>query len=410
MSVVVSGIGVLCAAGRGMGPLAALLRAGGGAGRPASMALPVSRVAAVTEALPDAPGFPDDRKAALAMAALEDALVDAAWERGSVLPERIGVFLGTGLSSVTPRELEEDVFPHLLDDGTFDRAAIAADLDPRHVAPRRHMPARVTEAVAQRVGATGPVATSFSACAAASQSITAGMQALRRGEVDRVIVGGHDSMLHPLGLLSFVVLGALSPSVSRPFDRGRDGFLIGEAATILILERAEDAAARGVRARATVLGAGTSADAWNVTAPHPEGVGAERAMRRALRDAGLEPEAIDYVNAHGTGTPVGDVAEAAAIGRVFGVRVPVSSTKGALGHTIAACGALEAAVCIAALEGGFLPGTSGLEQPDPELGIRVLTAPVVAAPRRVLSNSFGFGGQNGSLVFGRAEQGETHVD
>ena len=402
MSVVVTGVGVVSAAGRGLEALAELLRAGGSAARPAETALPVSRVAAVDLPLPQLADFPDDRKAALAFAAVDDALADARWLPGELAPERTGVFLGTGLSSVTPHELAEDIYPHLQADGTFDRDAIAADLRPEHVAPRRHMPARVAEALAVRLGARGPVATSFSACAAASQAIAEGYRALARGEVDRVVVGGHDSMLHPLGLLSFVVLGALSPDVARPFDRRRDGFLIGEAACMLVLEREADARARGVPPRARVLGAGSSADAWNVTAPHPEGLGAERAMRRALRDAGLRPEEIDYVNAHGTGTPVGDVAEAAAIGRVFGDRVPVSSTKGALGHTIAACGALEAAVCVAALEGGFLPGTAGLEEADPALEARVLAAPLDEAPLVVLSNSFGFGGQNGCLIFGRA--------
>ena len=148
-----------------------------------------------------------------------------------------------------------------------------------------------------------------------------------------------------------------------------------------------------------VLGVGSSADAWNVTAPHPDGAGAERAMRRALIDAGIPPEAVDYVTAHGTGTPVGDIAEAQAIARVFGSRVPVSSVKGALGHTIAAAGAIEAAACLAAFQGGFLPGTCGLEEPDPACQVRVLSAPVEESAAIVLSNSFGFGGQNASLVF-----------
>jgi 3-oxoacyl-[acyl-carrier-protein] synthase II len=209
-------------------------------------------------------------------------------------------------------------------------------------------------------------------------------------------------MLHPLGLLSFIVLGALSPDTCRPFDRHRDGFVIGEAACLLVLERAEHARARGARVRARLLGAGTSVDAWNATAPHPEGAGAERSMAAALRDAGLGPAEVDYVNAHATGTPVGDLAEARAAGRLFGDAVPLSSIKGAIGHTIAAAGAIEAAACVAALEGGFLPGTVGLRELDPDCPVPVLREPLLRAPRVVLSNSFGFGGQNASLVLARA--------
>jgi 3-oxoacyl-[acyl-carrier-protein] synthase II len=216
------------------------------------------------------------------------------------------------------------------------------------------------------------------------------------------IVGGHDSMLHPFGLLSFVVLGALSPDAGRPFDKHRDGFLIGEGAAILVLERADYAHARGARVRARLLGAGTSVDGYAATAPQPEGKGAELAMRAALADAGLDGDDVDYVNAHATATPVGDIAEAAAIARVT-PNAAVSSFKGAVGHTIAAAGAIEAAGCIAALEGGFLPGTAGLLEVDPVIRVNVLKQTVHRAPKIVVSNSFGFGGQNAALVFGLAE-------
>lgn len=403
--VCVTGVGVMSAAGAGFGALSAALRAHRPCGRPRPGALPVSLAATLPGDLPELDGFPDDRKAALAVAALEEALADAGLQGVAGWPaaERRAVFLGTGLSSVTPGELEADVYPHLQPGGAFDRAAMAADLARDRAAPDRHLPARVTGEIARRTGAMGPTGTSFSACAAASQAIAEGAWAIRRGEVDVAIVGGHDAMVHPLGLLSFVVLGALSPTACRPFDRDRDGFMIGEGAAVFVLESEAHARARGVRVRAVVRGAGTSADAWNVTAPHPDGEGAERAMRRALRDAGVAPSAVGYVNAHGTGTPLGDRAECAAIARVFGDQVPVSSIKGAIGHTIAAAGAVEAAACIAALEGGFLPGTVGLEQPDPELGANALAAPLDAVVDLVVSNSFGFGGQNCALVLGRAE-------
>jgi 3-oxoacyl-[acyl-carrier-protein] synthase II len=401
--VVVTGMGVVSAAGVGAAALSEALAAHRFCGSPAGSALPVQQVARVPVPVPVHPDFPDDRKAALAFLALDEALHDAGltgpaapWPH----PASRSVFLGTGLSSVTPDELEQDLFPFLVD-GRFDRDAMARDVDPSRPAPRRHLPGRVTAAVAARVGAEGPCGTSFSACAAAAMAIGDGLDAIRSGRASVAIVGGHDAMIHPLGMLSFVVLGALSPTACRPFDLGRDGFMIGEGAAFFVLESAERAAARGARARAVLCGAGTSADAWNATAPHPEGAGAEAAMRRALADAGLHPADIGYLNAHGTGTPLGDAAEVAAARRVFGDALPISSIKGAVGHTIAAAGAVEAAACILAMEGGFLPGTVGLATRDPSLPGALLTGPVAARPRHVISNSFGFGGQNASLVFGR---------
>ncbi len=401
--VVVSGLGVWSAAGAGTAALGAALRADRCCAVPADSALPVGSVAVVPEPVPPVRGYPDDRKAWLAFAALEEALADAGLPRAAPPDERRSVFLGTGLSSITPGELTEDIYAHLIDGGTrLDHAAMARDLSRDHAAPWRHMPERVTSGFTELLGARGPCGTSFSACAAASQAIGAGLRAVRSGEADVAFVGGQDSMLHPLGLLSFVVLGALSPEAGRPFDRRRDGFLIGEGAMVAVLERADRAAARGARARAIVLGAATSADAWNATAPHPDGRGAELAMRRALRDAGLEPADIDHINTHGTGTPVGDLAEAKAIRRVFGERVAVSSIKGAIGHTIAAAGALEAAASILGLEGGWLPGTVGFGEADPECRVNVLAGSVERSARFVLSNSFGFGGQNSCIVLGCA--------
>ncbi|MFT7521950.1 MAG: 3-oxoacyl-[acyl-carrier-protein] synthase II, partial [Kiritimatiellia bacterium] len=231
------------------------------------------------------------------------------------------------------------------------------------------------------------------ACAASAEAIAQGARAIARGEVDVVLVGGHDAMVHPLGMLSFQALGALG-TVARPFDRRRDGFVLGEGAALLCLEAAD----RCKRPLGYVLGSGSSSDAYGVTAPHPSGMGAEAAMRRALRDAGVEPHQVDWVNAHATGTTVGDRAEMLALARVFG-RVPVSSLKGAVGHCLAAAGALEAVATIAAWQHGFTPGTVGCEQPESDA--QVLVGPLGRAPELVLSNSFGFGGQNVSLVLAR---------
>lgn len=382
--VVVTGVGLRCAAGS----LPVVPRRCYAEPDADGAALDVPSVARVV-GVGELAGFEDDRKAALAFAALADlALPDGA---------RRGVWLGTGLSSLTPDEVRRDLFPHLVD-GRFDRAAVARDLAPDRPAPRRHVPERVTRALAERVGAA-IAETSFSACAAAAMSLAEAARAVARGDVDVAIAGGHDSMLHPIGLLSFVVLGALSPTTGRPFDRHRDGFLIGEGAALFTLEREADARARGAPILARWLGAGSSVDAWNVTAPHPEGHGAALAMARALRDAGLTPADIDYVNAHGTGTPVGDRAEAAAVSRVLG-DVPVSSFKGAVGHTIAAAGAVELALCLACFDEGVLPGTVGLSDPDPECRANVLVGDVAKRPRVILSNSFGFGGQNCAVVIG----------
>jgi 3-oxoacyl-[acyl-carrier-protein] synthase II len=361
---------------------------------PAAVALGVN-VIARRSTVPEDVRFPDDRKGALAWAAAGDAAGDDASRAGA----RVGVWLGTGLSSLTPDQLRRDLYPHLAE-GRFDRAAMARDLAPDRPAPRRHDPHRVTRVLAERFGAV-EASTSFSACAAAAQAMGEAARAVARGDVDVALAGGHDSMLHPVGLLSFVILGALSPTGGRPFDRSRDGFLIGEGAAVLRLEREEDARARGATVLARWLGSGTSVDAHNVTAPHPEGHGAALAMTRALRDAGLAPADVDYVNAHGTGTPVGDRAEALAIARVLG-DVPVSSFKGSVGHTIAAAGAVELALCLACLAEGVTPGTVGLEDLDPECPANVLRDSLPRRPRVLLSNSFGFGGQNACIALASA--------
>ncbi len=401
VDVVVSGVGSVSAAGIGFDALSLALQSGRSCTSRLQSCLPVEQVACVPEPVPEVIDFPDDRKAWLAFLALNEALSQADCHEG-LPPERTAVFLGTGLSSVTPQELEEDAYRHLKPDGTgFDVDALLTDLDWTRCAPRRHDPSRVTTEFVRRLGVCGPTGTNFSACAASAQAIAEGFWAVRRGEVDVAIVGGHDSMLHPFGMLSFIVLGALSPTHCRPFDRKRDGFVIGEGAAVLVLESADRVERRGVRAQARLLGAGTSADAYAATAPHPDGVGAQRAMQRALRDAGLSPSDVGYVNAHGTGTPLGDVAESKAVRRLLG-DVPTSSVKGAIGHTIAAAGALEAAACIAGLQGGWLPGTAGLSEPDPRCEVNLVATPQQAQVDYMLSNSFGFGGQNAALLWGRA--------
>jgi 3-oxoacyl-[acyl-carrier-protein] synthase II len=349
----------------------------------------LNRRAIVPDQTPCMPeGYEDDRKVGWLMMAVAQALLDSP----PVPAQRRGVFLGTGLSSVTPRELAEDVYPHVKG-GRLDRESVMRDLSTDGVAPFRHLPARATGLVSRRWGATGPSLTTFSACAAGAEAIVAAARSIARGEIDVALAGGHDAMAHPLGMISFEVLGALSRTVGRPFDKHRAGFLLGEGAAVLRLQRADMCK----RPLGYLIGAGSSIDAWGVTAPHPEGTGAERSMRRALKDAGVQAAEVDWVNAHATGTPVGDVAEARAIRRVFGANTPVSSLKGAVGHVLAAAGPVELAATLAAFQGDFIPGTVGCEQVD-ELGIEVVTQPRSGGPKLVLSNSFGFGGQNCSLL------------
>ncbi|MFK7930642.1 MAG: beta-ketoacyl-[acyl-carrier-protein] synthase family protein [Myxococcota bacterium] len=392
-AVAIAGVGIVSGLGRTCDQVCDALRAHrtgqARVARWSAAGLPTDVAVQVPGHVPDLADFPDDRKVALLMQAADQALVGAP----EVASDRRGVFLGTGLSSVTPRELAEDVYPYVVDGGV-DQARACADRSQNRVAPRRHLPSRGTAALARHWNATGPGGTSFSACAASAEAIAAGMRAIQRGHADVVLVGGHDAMIHPLGMLSFQALGALSTTTARPFDVSRDGFILGEGAAVLRLERLD----RCATPLALVLGAGSSLDASGVTAPHPQGRGAEQAMRRALRDAGRSASDVTWVNAHATATPVGDRAEARAIARLFGPTVPVSSLKGAFGHGLAAAGALETVATVLAFNHGFTPGTVGCQTPDPSLDIQVLMQPQGRPPGLTISNSFGFGGQNVSVV------------
>ncbi len=397
--VVLTALGLRCAFQGGVEGLRAGLMAGeSGLSCPNLVdgaAFGIALAGEVSDPLGRWPELDGDRKAVLLMEALGDL-------RGTaVLPPIGGCWLGTGLSSVIPEELEEDVIPHI-HGATIDREAVYAAVESDRLAPRRHLPEVAMNALADAVSCEGPRYTSFSACAAGAQAIAAAFRAIRRGEVESALCGGQDAMIHPLGVLSFSLLGALSPTQCRPFDTRRDGFSIGEGAALLLLEEEQAARDRGAPVIARLLGTGSSVDAYRPTAPHAEGRGAVLSMQRALQDAGLDPASIDHVNAHGTGTPVGDAAEARAIAEVFGEGQSVSSIKGAVGHTIAAAGAVEAIACAVALQEGFVPGTSGCEDVE-EWPVCVERQPRFSKPRRMLSNSMGFGGQNCSLIWGRIE-------
>jgi 3-oxoacyl-[acyl-carrier-protein] synthase II len=262
--------------------------------------------------------------------------------------------------------------------------------------------------VAMRLNITGPNECTVTACAASGHAIARAVDLIRGGRVDAVLAGGTESAITPLTVAGFCATRALSTrnddpgGASRPFDSGRDGFVIGEGATVLVLEDEVHARTRGARIYAEVAGYGLSADAHHETAPHPDGLGGAQAMRAALDDAGLAPSDVGYINAHGTSTPLGDIAETLAIRSVFGPhadRLAVSSTKSMTGHLLGAAGATEAAATVLALARGVLPPTMNLTNPDPACDLDYV--PGEAREARVsaaLTNSFGFGGQNASLA------------
>ena len=267
-------------------------------------------------------------------------------------------------------------------------------------------------AIRELLGLRGPTTVNASACAAGALAIAQAAASIARGESTIVVCGAADSMVNPLGIGGMSRLGAPSPRAEldacRPFDRHRDGLVIGEGSAMFVVESEDRARARGARVLARIAGWGSTQDAFRVTAPRPDGAAAQRAMARAIERAaqdGVAPDAIGYINAHGTGTPLNDPAECKAIHGALGrhaERVAVSSIKGAIGHLMAASGAIEIAACLLAFERDLLPGTANHRDRDPECNVDVI-GPTPRASRvdAVLSNSFGFGGQNASVVLGR---------
>jgi 3-oxoacyl-(acyl-carrier-protein) synthase len=267
----------------------------------------------------------------------------------------------------------------------------------------------------RRFGIAGYASSVHTACASGGQAIGTAMRVIRRGAADRVLAGGFDSMVSPVGLAGFCLLSAVSPDndaperASRPFDATRNGFLLGEGAGFVVLEEWESAVRRGARIYAELAGDGNSLSSYRITDSHPSGDGPIQAMQRALRDAGAAPADVDYLNAHGTSTPMNDRSEAAAAKVVFGERigaVAVSSTKSVMGHLIAAAGAVEAVVCAKAIETSTLPVNANLRDIDPDCAHLdvVRDAPRQQRVRVALSNSLGFGGSNSCLAFRHPEE------
>lgn len=357
------------------------------------------------------------RNARFALAAAEMAWTNAGLDKngaapgGGVDPEMVGVYLGGGEGPI--------------DFDNFAAAAVAGwNKDERkldavrwaNVAYERLTAVKEFEQdpncaaahIAYRFNAQGPNFNTLTACAASTQALGEAAEQIRRGDADIMISGGAHSMIHPLGVTGFNRLTALSKrnesptTASRPFDATRDGFVLGEGAGILILEEMESAKRRGAKILAEVLGFGTTADAFRVTDIHESGRGATAAMRDALATAGVKPEEIDYISAHGTGTEENDKLETLAIRNVFGERAkqtPVSSVKSMLGHLVAAAGAVELITCVLAIRDGVLPPTINYSTADPNCDLDyVPNEPRKASVRTCLSNSFGFGGQNDTII------------
>jgi 3-oxoacyl-[acyl-carrier-protein] synthase II len=350
------------------------------------------------------------RNIRFAIGAAVDAVRASGIMDSNLDPARFGIYLGAG-------EGQQNfmLFMKLISEsnrnGQFDLAQFTkgglkelhpqAELEQEPNMPAGHL--------ASLFNAQGPNLNCLTACAASSQAIGEASEIIRRGDADVMLSGGAHSMIHPFGVTGFNLLTALSTHnddpkrASRPFDKDRDGFVLGEGAGMVVLEELEHARARGAHIYGELVGYGSTADAFRITDTHPEGRGAVSCIKMALRDASLNPEDIDYINAHGTSTAVNDKVETMAIKQALGEAsktVPVSSIKSMMGHLIAAAGSVEAITCLLSINHGILPPTMNYETPDPDCDLDYV--PNAARQKRVrnaLSNSFGFGGQNISLIF-----------
>lgn len=414
MRVVVTGLGAVTPVGLDVASTWEALVEGQGAAGPITAfdatGFP-SRIAAEVHGF-DAPGACDlspkdarrlDRFVLFGLAAAREAVADAGLPVPLPDGDRAGVYIGSGMGGlVTLGEQMETLRLR----------------GPHRVSPFL-VPMMICDMAAGQVsislGARGPNLATVSACATGAHAIGEAAWAIRAGRADVMLAGGSEAVITPIAMAGFAAARALSTRnddprrASRPFDLERDGFVMGEGAAVLVLERADQARRRGARIYAEVAGYGASADAYHLTAPPEGGEGAVRCMRLALAGAGLRPEEVGYLNAHGTSTPLNDRSETAAIRAVFGesaARLPISSTKGAMGHLLGAAGSVEAVVAIKAIQEGLIPPTINYEHPDPDCDLdytpnRARRTSVPSA----MTNSFGFGGHNATLLF-RAPDGD----
>jgi 3-oxoacyl-[acyl-carrier-protein] synthase II len=341
-----------------------------------------------------------DRCTHLGLIAAEEAVADSGLEASNPNKDRVGVIWGSGIGGL-------DTFTEEL--GNFFKGEEVPRFNPFFI------PKMIADIcgghISMKYGYRGPNYTTVSACASSTNAVIDALMLIRLGKADVIIAGGSEAAVSPGGIGGFNSMHALSTrnddylTASRPFDKDRDGFVLGEGAATLVLEEYEHAKARGAKIYAELVGGGLSADAYHLTAPHPDGLGARNVMRNALEDAGLKPEDIDYVNVHGTSTPLGDVAESKAIKEVFGdhaYQINISSTKSMTGHLLGAAGAAEAAVAVLSVYHDIIPPTINHFTDDPELDDKLnftFGTPQKRTVRAALSNTFGFGGHNASVIF-----------
>jgi 3-oxoacyl-[acyl-carrier-protein] synthase II len=339
----------------------------------------------------------NDRYTHFGFVAAKQAVADSGLDMAKEDGDRVGVIIGSGIGGMWTYENQLKVL--------FERG-------PRKVSPFT-IPSLIgnmcSGLVAIEYGARGPNFGIVSACATGTHSLGEAAHAIRRGDADVMVAGGSEAAITPFAYASFCSMKAMSTrndapsSASRPFDRNRDGFIMGEGAGILVLETLEHAQARGARIYCELAGYAATCDAYHITQPDPEGKGLSMAMKRALASADAAPESVDYINAHGTSTPYNDKFETLAIKKVFGdgaYKVAISSTKSMTGHLLGAAGGIESVICVKAIEQGIIPPTMNLEEPDPDCDLDyVPNAARAAKVRTVLSNNLGFGGQNASIVF-----------
>lgn len=348
----------------------------------------------------------DARKASrfvqFAIAAVKEALEDSGLLESDYNPYKVGVIIGTGIGGL--KDIE-------------DQTMILQQKGARRVSPF-FIPYGISNMaaglVAIRWGFKGPNYCVTSACATGNHAIGDAFRLIQKGDIDVAIAGGTEAAVTPLGVAGFASMKALSTrndepqKASRPFDRDRDGFVMGEGAGILILEEYERAKARGAKIYAELVGYGATDDAFHITSPHECGEGAYECMKLALEDAGVKPEEVDYINAHGTSTPLNDKTETMAIKQLFGehaYKLKISSNKSMIGHLLGAAAAVEAVATVKTIETGVIPPTINLENPDPECDLDYVPNKAVEYPVRVaLSNAFGFGGTNATIVFKKLEE------
>jgi 3-oxoacyl-[acyl-carrier-protein] synthase II len=337
-----------------------------------------------------------DRSSQFGVTAAKEAMKDSGLVSGeNIHPYRLGVLAGTGIGGIMTLESE---VTKAVDKGV---GRVSALLVPMVI------PDILAGNVAIALQAKGSCLGMVTACAAGTHGIGEAYRAIRHGYLDAIVAGAAEAAFAPVCFAGFANMTALSTRTDRnrcstPFDKERDGFVMGEGAGMLVLEELEHALARGAKIYGEIAGYGTTCDAYHLTSPSPEGEGAAEAMKMAIRDAGLNPEDVDYINAHGTGTPYNDLFETRAVKTVFGsdTKVPISSTKSMTGHLLGAAGAIEAIVCLKAINDGFLPATINYQIPDEELDLDyVPNQGREAEVNVVLSNSLGFGGHNGTLLF-----------